>query len=90
LYLAFLGIINGALVIMHGALGLPQGHLQGSWSLSRGGVLMETGQILSIEWEMWVSTGGLGMGTESIGLRGLRVIEPSEASEPDFTGVTVP
>jgi hypothetical protein len=36
LFLAFL-------VIIHGALGFPQGHLQGSWSLRRGGVLMETG-----------------------------------------------
>jgi hypothetical protein len=35
LYLAFL-------VIMHGALGFPQGHLQDSRSLRRGGVLMET------------------------------------------------
>jgi hypothetical protein len=36
LYLAFL-------VIIHGALGFPQGHLQGSRSLRRGGVLTETG-----------------------------------------------
>jgi hypothetical protein len=35
-YLAFL-------VIIHGALGFPQGHLQGSWSLRRVEVLMETG-----------------------------------------------
>jgi hypothetical protein len=31
------------LVIIHGALGFPQGHLQGSWSLRRVEVLMETG-----------------------------------------------
>jgi hypothetical protein len=36
LYLAFL-------VIIHGALGFPQGHLQGSRSLRRGGFLTETG-----------------------------------------------
>jgi hypothetical protein len=36
LYLAFL-------VIIHGALGFPRGHLQGSRSLRRGGVLTETG-----------------------------------------------
>jgi hypothetical protein len=35
LYLAFQ-------VIIHGALGFPQGQLQGSRSLRRGGVLMET------------------------------------------------
>jgi hypothetical protein len=35
LYLAFL-------VIIHGPLGFPQGHLQGSGSLRRGGVLTET------------------------------------------------
>jgi hypothetical protein len=43
LYLAFL-------VIIHGALGFPQGHLQGSWSLRRREVLTETGQMLSIDW----------------------------------------
>jgi hypothetical protein len=31
------------LVIIHGFLGFPQGHLQGSRSLRRGGVLMENG-----------------------------------------------
>jgi hypothetical protein len=36
LYLVFL-------VIIHGALGFLQGHLQGSRSLRRGGVLIETG-----------------------------------------------
>jgi hypothetical protein len=36
LYVAFL-------VIIHGALGFPQGHLQGSRSLRRGGFLTETG-----------------------------------------------
>jgi hypothetical protein len=46
LYLAFL-------VIIHGALGFTQRHLQGSWSLRRGGVLTETAQMLSIEWGMW-------------------------------------
>jgi hypothetical protein len=36
LYLAFL-------VIIHWSLGFHQGYLQGSGSLKRGGVLMETG-----------------------------------------------
>jgi hypothetical protein len=35
LYMAFL-------IIIHGALGFPQGHLQGSRSLRRGGVLTKT------------------------------------------------
>jgi hypothetical protein len=35
LYVAFL-------VIIHGALGFPQGHLQGSGNLRRRGVVMET------------------------------------------------
>jgi hypothetical protein len=46
LYLAFL-------VIIHGILGFPQGHLQGSWCLRRGGILLVIGQMLSIKWEMW-------------------------------------
>jgi hypothetical protein len=41
------------LVIIHGALGFPQGHLQGSWSLRRGGVLTVTGWMTLIEWRMW-------------------------------------
>jgi hypothetical protein len=46
LYLAFL-------IIIHGALGFPQGHLQGSGSLRRGEVLTVTEQMLSIKWGMW-------------------------------------
>jgi hypothetical protein len=46
LYLAFL-------IITHGALDFPQGHLQGNRSLRRGGVLTETGVMLSIKWGMW-------------------------------------
>jgi hypothetical protein len=45
LYLAFL-------VIIHGTLGFPQGHLQGSWSLRRGGILTVTSQMLSVKWRM--------------------------------------
>jgi hypothetical protein len=36
-------------VITHWALGFPQGHLQGSGSQRRGGVLTETGQMPPIE-----------------------------------------
>jgi hypothetical protein len=45
-YLAFL-------VIIHRALDFPQGHVKGSWSLRRGGVLMEISQMILIEWGMW-------------------------------------
>jgi hypothetical protein len=51
---------------------------------------METGQMLSIEWGMWVSNGGLRVGIESLGLREFRGFEAPDASEPDFTGVIVP
>jgi hypothetical protein len=78
------------LVIIHRALNFSQGHLQGIWSLRRGGVLTETGQKLSMEWGMWLSTGGLRVGIESLGLREVRGVEASEASKPDFTDVTVP
>jgi hypothetical protein len=40
-------------VIIHWALGFPQGYLQGSGSLRRGAVLMETGQMPLIEWRLW-------------------------------------
>jgi hypothetical protein len=40
------------LVIIHWGLDLPQGHLQGGGSLSREGVLMETGWMPLIEWGM--------------------------------------
>jgi hypothetical protein len=80
LYMSFL-------VIIHGALGFPQGHLQGNWSLWRGRVLMETAQMLSIGGGCGVSTGRLRVGMESIGLRGgVRGVETPETSEPDFTG----
>jgi hypothetical protein len=46
LYLAFL-------VIIHGALGFPQGHLKSYWSLRKGGVLLVISQMFSIKWEMW-------------------------------------
>jgi hypothetical protein len=36
-----------------------------------------------------MSTGGLGVGMGSIGLREVRGVEALEASEQDFTGVTV-
>jgi hypothetical protein len=45
------------LVITHWALDLPQGHLQGSGSLRRGGVLAETGWMPPIEWGMWSGHG---------------------------------
>jgi hypothetical protein len=35
------------------ALGLPQGHLQGSGSVRGGGFLVETRWMPLIEWEMW-------------------------------------
>jgi hypothetical protein len=42
------------LVIIHWALDLPQGHLQGSGSLRREGVIAEmTGWMSPIEWGMW-------------------------------------
>jgi hypothetical protein len=41
------------LVIIHWSLDLPKGHLQGSGSLRRRGVLTETGWMLLIEWGMW-------------------------------------
>jgi hypothetical protein len=52
LYLTFLVIIHRALDFLHG-------HLQVSWSLRREGVLMETGQMLSIECgkHWWTRTG---------------------------------
>jgi hypothetical protein len=37
-----------------------------------------------------VSTGGLKVGMESIGLGDAKGVEVSQISEPDFTGVTVP
>jgi hypothetical protein len=46
LYLAFL-------IIIPGTQDFTQGHLQGSWILRRGRILMESGQMLSIEWGMW-------------------------------------
>jgi hypothetical protein len=46
-------LYSAFLVIIHRDLGFPQGHLQGSWSLKRGGVFTEPGQMLSIEWGMW-------------------------------------
>jgi hypothetical protein len=36
-------LYSAFLVIIHGALGFPQGQLQGSRSLRRGGILTETG-----------------------------------------------
>jgi hypothetical protein len=78
------------LIIIYGALGFPQGHLQGSWSLRRGRVLTVISQMLLIKWEMWVSTGGLGVCIESIGFKVARGVEAPEASEPDFICATVP
>jgi hypothetical protein len=37
-----------------------------------------------------VNTSGLGVDMGSIGLMEVKEVEASEASEPDFTGVTVP
>jgi hypothetical protein len=37
-----------------------------------------------------MSNGRVGVGMESIRLREVREVEVPEASEPDFTGVTVP
>jgi hypothetical protein len=57
------------LVIIHWALDFPQGLLQVSGSLGRGGVLTDTGWMLPIGWRV---TGRLGVGLGSIGPRDVR------------------
>jgi hypothetical protein len=46
-------LVFGFLVIIHGDLGFPKEHLQGSWNLGRGRVLTVTGQMFSVKWGMW-------------------------------------
>jgi hypothetical protein len=78
------------LVIIHWPLDLPQGHLLGSGSLRRGGVLVEPGWMALIEWGMWGENWRSWSGHGIHRLREVVGVEAPEASGPDCTGGTVP